>query len=61
MTSEKFERMEGLSSIAATNQFIAAIKTITQDLLQEGFEDSDIREYLERVVGFVVDDVTLPM
>jgi hypothetical protein len=61
MTSTKFERLEGLTSISAMKQFEQAIRIITSGLLAEGFDDNDIKEYLECVVGFVVDETADPL
>ena len=61
MTSEKFERMEALTSTNASKQLEQAIRTISRQLASDGFDDNDIKEYLELVVGFVVDDLILPL
>ena len=61
MQLEKFERMEGLVNIKAANKLEDAIRDITTDLLAEGFDDTDIKQFLEGVVGFVVDDVVDPL
>ena len=61
MTFEKFERMEGLVNSKAANKLEDAIRDITTDLLADGFDDDDIKQYLESVVGFVVDDTTDPL
>jgi hypothetical protein len=59
--SGKFERAESLVSSTAMKQFTRAIEEMTKTLLADGFDDNDIREYLECEVGFVVDDVVLPL
>jgi hypothetical protein len=41
-------------------QITRGIEEMTKTLLADGFDDNDIREYLECVVGFVVDDVVWP-
>jgi uncharacterized membrane-anchored protein len=61
MTFEQFERMEALTSTNASKQLEQAIRTISRQLASDGFDDNDIKEYLERVVGFVVDDLILPL
>jgi len=61
MTFENFERMEGLVEIKAMTQLEKAIRSMSADLLNEGFDDNEIKEFFERVVGFVVDDVTDPL
>ena len=61
MTLENFERMEGLVEIKAMTQLEKAIRCMSIDLVAEGFDDNEIKEVFERVVGFVVDDVTDPL
>lgn len=61
MTFEKFERMEGLSSISATEQMTKAMRKIAEGLLFEGFDDNDVKEYFALVAGFVVDDAADPL
>lgn len=61
MTLENFERMEGLVEIKAMTQLEKAIRSMSIDLLREGFDDNEIKEFIEGVVGFVVDDVTDPL
>ncbi len=52
MKFELFERIEALKE---------AIKYITAFLLAEGFNDVEIKQYIESVVGFVVDDTVDPL
>jgi|Laugresu1bdmlbsd_1035121.scaffolds.fasta_scaffold462783_1 hypothetical protein len=61
MTFENFERMEGLSSISATEQMTKAMRKIAEELLFEGFDDNEVKEYFALVAGFVVDDATDPL
>ena len=61
MTFENFERMEGLVEIKAMTQLEKAIRSLSLNLAEEGFDDNEIKEFFERVVGFVVDDVTDPL
>ena len=61
MTLENFERMEGLVEIKAMTQLEKAIRSMSIDLFREGYDDNEIKEFIERVVGFVVDDVTDPL
>lgn len=61
MTIENFERMEGLVKIKAMTQLENAIRSMSIDLVAEGFDDNEIKEFFERIVGFVVDDVTDPL
>lgn len=61
MTLENFEKMEGLVEIKAMTQLEKAIRSMSIDLLREGFDDNEIKEFIEGVVGFVVDDVTDPL
>ena len=61
MTIDKFEVMEAMASISASKKFEEAIRVITNDLYSSGFDDDDIKQYLERVVGFVVDDTVDPL
>lgn len=61
MTIENFERMEGLVKIKAMTQLENAIRDMSIDLVAEGFDDNEIKEFFERIVGFVVDDVTDPL
>jgi uncharacterized membrane-anchored protein len=59
--SGKFERAESLVSFTAMKKFTQAIEEITKTLLADGFDDNDVKEYLERNVSFIVDDITLPL
>jgi hypothetical protein len=59
--SGKFERAESLVSSTAMKQFTRAIEEMTKTLLDDGFDDNEVKEYLERCVGFIVDDITLPL
>jgi len=61
MEFEKFERMEGLSPAFAAARLEESIRLITAQLLMDGFDDNDIKQYLESVVGFVVDDTVDPL
>jgi uncharacterized membrane-anchored protein len=61
MTFEKFETMESLTSTNASKQLEQAIRSISRQLAGEGFDDNDIKEYVERIVEFVVDDLILPL
>ena len=61
MTLENFERMEGLVKTKALTKLNLVVREMTFDLLAEGFEDNEIKEFLEGVVGFVVDDVVDPL
>ena len=61
MTTQKFERMEGLSPVFAAARLEESIRLITAQLLMDGFDDNDIKQYLERVVDFVVDEVVDPL
>ncbi len=61
MTFENFERMEGLVEIKAMTQLEKAIRSMSIDLVREGFDDNEIKEFFELAVGFVVDDVTDPL
>jgi hypothetical protein len=57
----QFERMEGLVNSTVANKLEDAIRYVTMDLLADGFDDTDIKQYLESVVGFVVDDTVDPL
>ena len=61
MTFENFERMEGLVEIKAMTQLEKAIRSMSIDLVREGFDDNEVKEFFELAVGFVVDDVTDPL
>jgi hypothetical protein len=61
MDFEKFERIEGLVNSTVANKLEDAIRYVTLDLLEDGFDDTDIKQYLESVVGFVVDDTVDPL
>jgi hypothetical protein len=61
MDFEKFERIEGLVNSTVANKLEDAIRYVTNDLLADGFDDTDIKQYLESVVGFVVDDTVDPL
>jgi hypothetical protein len=58
MTSEKFERMEGLVNCIVADKFESSIRSMFLQLEEDGFNATDIQEYLERVVGFVMQDIT---
>jgi hypothetical protein len=53
--------MEGLVNSTVANKLEDAIRYVTVDLLADGFDDTDIKQYLESVVGFVVDDTVDPL
>ena len=61
MTFEQVARMEGLVKSTDGNKLADAIRYDTMDLLADGFDDTDIKQYLESVVGFVVDDTVDPL
>jgi uncharacterized membrane-anchored protein len=61
MTESGFERAESLVSDTAVKKFTQAIKEMTKTLLDDGFDDNEVKEFLERCVGFIVDDITLPL
>jgi hypothetical protein len=61
MDFDKFERIEGLVNSTVANKLEDAIRYVTLDLLEDGFDDTDIKQYLESVVGFVVDDTVDPL
>jgi hypothetical protein len=61
MDFEKFERIEGPVNSTVANKLEDAIRYVTLDLLEDGFDDTDIKQYLESVVGFVVDDTVDPL
>jgi signal-transduction protein with cAMP-binding, CBS, and nucleotidyltransferase domain len=61
MTLENFERMEGLVEIKAMKQLEKAIRSIAIDLVREGFDDTEVMQFIERIADFVVDDVVDPL
>jgi hypothetical protein len=58
--SGKFKRMEMIVGFSNLTKLESAIRNITKDLLYEGFDDNDIKEYLDQVVGSAVDEVADP-
>ncbi len=61
MKFELFERIEALINRKKAAKLEDAIQSITAFLLAEGFSDADIKQYIESVVGFVVDDTVDPL
>lgn len=61
MKFELFERIEALINRKKAAKLEEAIKSITAFLLAEGFNDVEIKQYIESVVGFVVDDTVDPL
>jgi hypothetical protein len=61
MKFDLFERIEVLITRKKAAKLEEAIKSITAFLLAEGFNDTEIRQYIESVVGFVVDDTVDPL
>ena len=61
LTLETFERMEGLVEIKAMKQLEKAIRSIAIDLVREGFDDTEVMQFIERIADFVVDDVVDPL
>jgi hypothetical protein len=59
MTLENFERMQGLVEIEALNQLKKAIRSIAIDLVREGFDDTEVMQFIERQADIVVDDVRI--
>lgn len=57
ISSECFERMDGLCQIKAQKALRESIRTIFTDLLAEGFEPLEIQDYVERVAYFTIDDM----
>ncbi len=52
-----FDRIEGLVNQGDLNHMKQAVEFIVQDLLEEGFNEADIKEYLQGVVRAEVDAV----
>jgi hypothetical protein len=61
LTLETFDRMEGLVEIKAMKQLEKAIRSIAIDLVREGFDDTEVMQFIERIADFVVDDVVDPL
>jgi signal-transduction protein with cAMP-binding, CBS, and nucleotidyltransferase domain len=61
LTLETFDRMEGLVEIKAMKQLEKAIRSIAIDLVREGFDDTEVMQFIERIADFVVDDVLDPL
>jgi signal-transduction protein with cAMP-binding, CBS, and nucleotidyltransferase domain len=53
--------MEGLVEIKAMKQLEKAIRSIAIDLVREGFDDTEVMQFIERIADFVVDDVVDPL
>lgn len=51
ISSEKIERMEGLSKTFHLEVFQTLLPQLTRDWLEEGFEKEDVMEYLEYIVN----------
>ena len=61
LTLETFDRTEGLVEIKAMKQLEKAIRSIAIDLVREGFDDTEVMQFIERIADFVVDDVVDPL
>jgi len=49
-TKQAMERMDGLSSISQLAAFEKAVEVIAKDLIEDGFEDIDVRDYLYTIM-----------
>jgi|LakMenEpi03Aug12_release.lakeMendotaPanAssembly.Ray.scaffolds.fasta_scaffold771198_2 hypothetical protein len=56
MNFETFDRMDGLANSQDVRIMIVAMKSITQQLLQEGFDDHDIMEFMSHYAEVSIDD-----
>ena len=61
MTFEKFERMEGLVNCVVADKYVQVTRSMYLHLAEEGFDADDVQEYLERVIGFIMQDITDPL
>lgn len=50
LTEENIERMEGLTNLAAHSVLEESVKTIYEDLEEDGYERGEILEYLNLIV-----------
>lgn len=46
LSAEAIQRMEGLSSIKANDDFVSSAADIYNDLVEEGFEPIEVKQYL---------------
>ena len=57
MTLEKFERLEGSVNIKDMTQLETLIQTMTIDLVAQGYDDTEVKEFFTHIARFVVNDV----
>ena len=57
MTLEKFERLEGSVNIKDMTQLETLIQTMSIDLIAQGYDDTEVKEFFAAIAGFVVNDV----
>lgn len=50
ISSDKIERMEGLSKTFHLEMFKTILPQLTRNWIEEGFEKEDVMEYLEYIV-----------
>ena len=57
MTLEKFERLEVSVNIKDMTQLETLIQTMSIDLIAQGYDDTEVKEFFAAIAGFVVNDV----
>ena len=58
MTREMFDRMDGVTSFEAMKQLQMAVASMTRVLIAEGFDPTDVTEYVLQNVIWTVSDVS---
>lgn len=53
LSSDAYERMDGLVNLADLNTFVSSADGIFKDLLHEGFEGPEIFEYLVSRIRYI--------
>ena len=61
MKFEIFERMDGLVNVQANNAMIRAMRQIAKQLLEDGFNDADIIDFISHYAEITVDNVQFEM
>jgi hypothetical protein len=57
MSSDNLERMDDLVYISELRKLVDATKIIAKDFIEEGFEDYEIKEYLNIIVSRTIKDI----
>ena len=58
LTLEALERMDGLVNPQTTQRLQSAVASITMALIADGFDDTEIEEFIGQLTRWTIDDVT---